>query len=159
MRWAISGIILFISFIIGRILSNLYRKTVKSPAEKVIKKFGLDIKLENVIKYAVYVVGFLLALYTTGFLFLFGAIIASLIGIVIIAIFIFKSKDFIMDLYAGFLLRKQDFKVGDKIRIAGVKGEIIRKSLLEVQVEKEKGDLLIVPNNYLKNNLKDIKFK
>jgi len=61
------------------------------------------------------------------------------------------AKDVISDFIAGFFILLEDqYRVGDRIKIAGVEGEVLELTLRRTILRDDKGDLHSVPNSQIK---------
>src|SRR3989344_3758317 len=75
-------------------------------------------------------------------------IIFILIGIAIIVFTILAFKDWVPNIIAGLYIYKNNkVKIGDIIKVKGVKGKIIEMNLVETKIETNNNELIFIPNS------------
>ncbi|RME31395.1 hypothetical protein D6789_02905 [Candidatus Woesearchaeota archaeon] len=145
--------IVFISFLIGKIVGRLVRKLLgdfKSdawfrkllgtsiPAAKLISGFTAG---------AIYTIGVIIALRAVG---LGPAVITLLVVILFVSVvlgLLVALRDLIPNAVAGLTLRsRRDIRVGARLKMSEVEGLITEVTLLETHVKTREGEMVIIPN-------------
>ena len=151
----IAIIIVLAGFVIGRIVSRLLNTILHAvEVDRSLKKVGLKFSLEATISllaaYIIYVAAAIIALDSLNLTSTIVWIIVVIVAVFIIIASILGIRDFIPNFFAGLYLFKQGtVQVGDKVRVAGVEGKIIRISIIETEIETKHKDHMIVPNSLL----------
>jgi small conductance mechanosensitive channel len=153
---AVALIILLIGFIIGRLLGKVVQRllgeleinSILKQATK--KKIPVEKIAADIVKYFVYFIVVIMALnqlgVTTTILYM---VAGAIILIAILSVFL-GVKDFIPNFFAGLLIHRKKFiKVGDMIKVKGIKGEIIHINLVETRIKTKSGDIIYIPNSNL----------
>lgn len=79
--------------------------------------------------------------------------VLSLLGVVITAVIALSSTTFVANLMAGLMLQgTNSIRSGDFIRVQNEFGRVIRRNLLQTQIQTEMRDLTTLPNILLINN-------
>jgi len=153
-------VILLVGLVIGRFLGNLVKKVLHElELDKILKeKANFKIPLEqffgSLIKYIVYFASVIFALNQIGLKTAILNIILFIILILLIGFMLLALKDFIPNLIAGLILhQKRNIKVGEKIEVNNIEGEIINFSLLETKLRCKNGDIVYFPNSVLTKNV------
>jgi len=150
--------IILIGLVAARIMHRIITKILQElELNRVLKEnVGIKIPLEEFLgsltKYLVYIIAVIWALAELGLQTIVLYIVLVLFLIVIISFIILAFKDFIPNITAGlFIHQKNLFKVGDKIKVKDIEGEVISLSLVET-VLKVKNDTVYIPNSILTKN-------
>ena len=140
---------------VGRLLERAVRFLLKQVGlNRVLARIHLEFALEetiaNIIKYAVYVLAFYLALNTLDIAgYAFGILAAAVIVVIVISIFL-GLKDFVPNYWAGlWLYRKKFYKVGDTIEVNGIAGTVERFDVLETGFRTRHGDIIYMPSSLM----------
>jgi small-conductance mechanosensitive channel len=138
----IAVIILIVFWILAKFAVKLiHRLRDKNP----VQKQPVFLVFETVTRLTILILGIITALGSAGVNI--SALVASL-GISGIALS-FASKDAFANLFAGILvLLYQPFRIGDKIEIGGVNGEVVKMSLRYTHLKHDNKEILI-PNSSL----------
>lgn len=145
--------------ILGGLLSILVRKILHSfEIERIVQDWGLKFPIEEfiskIIQYGIYAGSLILGLTFLGLqtLVLYGILILLLLILIIFIVLSFK--DFIPNMISGVMIyMKNRFKIGDIVELERVEGKIFNIGLLETQIKTDDGDLVIVPNRLISNNI------
>jgi small-conductance mechanosensitive channel len=135
---------LFIAKIAGRLFANLTRRIVDS--EAVINL------LTSILKVAVAMVGFFVAL---DFLGLKGTVTSLLAGAGIIGLAIgFAFQDMTENLISGMTMSiRKPFKIGDVIETNDIWGEVKKINLRNTTIETFSGQYVMIPNKMVFRNI------
>lgn len=151
----IAVVILLIGFIIGRIADRLLQKFLHEiELDKIIKKAGLHIALEqgisHIIKYFIYFIAIIWALSEIGLTTtVLNMIAAAALALIVISILL-AVKDFLPNAIAGFFIyQKKLIQQGDKIKLDKISGKVHKIGLVETQIKTSSGDMIHVPNSTL----------
>ncbi len=122
------------------LLEKLKEKGMKNPAWI----------LETGIRYLIYIVAIYFALTRLRLFEPVFSIALIVIGIIILIIIVFEFKDFIVNFTSGLImLSKNQFKVGDIIKLGDLEGEVKEISITETKIITKKDDLIIIPNYFI----------
>lgn len=147
----------FLTLIIGLILAstliNIVRRFLKGiEVNKLLnEQLKINIKFEeyiiSILKYLIYFITLTLILTQLGassrVLFIIAITFLVLISIFVIIAF----KDWIPNLISNIYLKKTNkIKVGDIIKIRGVKGKVIAINVLETKIETINKEIIFIPN-------------
>ncbi|MFH1439965.1 MAG: mechanosensitive ion channel domain-containing protein [Candidatus Woesearchaeota archaeon] len=148
----IAVIILLIGLIIGKIVGRIIQKLLNSLELNMLirKTTGIRIRIEEFLgKATEYIIFFIAIIMALDVLNLTSSIayIISLIILMIITISVFVSiKDFFPNIISGiYLLKKNQFKEGDIIKVDTIEGKIIQINLTDIKIETKKGDIIFIP--------------
>lgn len=127
---------------------SLFFTQAYAVAEKGKKRLKtVESLLSNIATYSVYVAVGLIILKE------FGVDTTPLLtgaGIIGLA-FSFGTQSLIKDLIYGiFIIVENQFNVGDKVEIAGLRGKVKKMSLRTTILEDEEGNLIFIPNSEVK---------
>ncbi len=148
-------IIIIGSYIIGRIASdfvkNILKKFKKSNIPEQLKLDDVLIAFaSNIIKFLIYVWGFLFALMFLGFSKTIIEIFSVALIFAILAVIVFSLKDFIPNAAAGvYLLKSNLINIGDRIRIDEYEGVIKEINLLNSILELGDKSRVTLPNSMI----------
>ncbi|MBU0460126.1 MAG: mechanosensitive ion channel family protein [Nanoarchaeota archaeon] len=154
-------IILLIGFALGILAKKLLKRGLKEiELNKIMNKVGVSYNLEGVISsivmYLIYLATIIIFLdyFNIGSIVLY--IILGALLMLLILTFLVGLKDVIPNFVAWLLLqRKGQIKVGRKVDIKEISGEVEKIGFLETEIKTESGDILYVPNNlFLKSKFK-----
>ena len=102
--------------------------------------------IENAIRYMTYAVAIVIIFYifgVTDVLYAFltgGAILGFAIG--------YASKDVISNMLAGILIAlDRPFKIGDKVKISGIEGDVIDIKLRTTEIKTPESVMVLIPNS------------
>jgi len=112
--------------------------TKRAFPEEIYKKIVVTSKI------FIYIVGFFVLVYVMGVDL--GSVVVGL-GAASIAIS-FASSNRIQNLFSGILfLVELSIRVGDKIKINGQEGRVVRIGIRTTTMETEEGDTILIPNS------------
>ncbi len=155
-RIVIALIILFLGLTLGKFLAKLITRVLHeieldnliSKTTKI--KFSVEKAIGNLIKYLIYFVTLILVLNQLGITTVLLYIIMAFVLAFILILTLFGVKDFIPNLFAGFMINKNKlFKKGDTITFKNTTGKVIGMNLTETRIKTKKGDILFIPNSAL----------
>ncbi len=162
--WFLSHGIKIICILIAAYFSNRFLKVF---IERIIKKrIGDKIKeiqrkrvetltdiLGTTLKFIIYVMFFLMILPE------FGINIAPILagaGLIGLAVGM-ASKDIISSFISGlFIIFENQYNIGDRVKIAGIEGEVKEITLRKTIIKDEKGLFHFIPNNQVKTVSKNL---
>ncbi|RME78005.1 hypothetical protein D6774_02570 [Candidatus Woesearchaeota archaeon] len=155
-RFVVGLIILLAGFIIAKLVGKLVRRLLHSLDLNVMlqKITGTNIALEEIAEsfttYFLYFITIVMVLQHLGLATTVLNMIAGAIIIIIVLSTFLGIKDFIPNIIAGIVLRQKDFlKVGDVIKVKGMKGRVVEITFLETKIETTKKDMIFIPNSVL----------
>lgn len=155
-KFIVSIIILLIGFIVGKILGRIVFKILHSFElnETFSELTGATLKIEEIAEsfttYFVYFITVVIVLQQIGIVSTVLHMIAAGVMILIILSTFLGFKDFIPNAIAGFYIQsRKKFLVGQKIKVKGMQGKIIKITLLETKMETKNGDIILIPNSIL----------
>ena len=144
-------IVLLLGLVIGKILGRLIIKTLHEiDTNKMLGKIRISYNIEafigNITSLGIYVYSFYLSLKSLGvaniFIYMIGSIILLLIGIS----FLLTVKDFIPNLFAGFIVRKKlKCRIGTKFHLGNLDGVIEKITSHDIRLRTSQGDLIFIP--------------
>jgi len=147
-------LITILGLIIGNIFSNILKRFLKGlEINRIFKEqIKREVKIEEYfayfIKYFIYLITIIIALDQMGLPTKVLKIIFILIGIAIIVFTILAFKDWVPNIIAGLYIYKNNkVKIGDIIKVKGVKGKIIEMNLVETKIETNNNELIFIPNS------------
>ena len=152
-------VILLLGLMIGKLLGLILKKILlEVNAEKSLKKISpIKTSITNVLSLMVslpiYVISFFLALNELGIANIVLTLILGFILIVVLGAIILGLGDAPRNIIAGFFVKKKNL-VGKTMKIGIVQGQILKKTLLKVEVKTKSGDRIVLPNTYVKEQLK-----
>jgi len=142
-------ILLFIAIILGKIVYRIIKKTTQRKwQDNIMSNF-----FSQVVKWAFYLFGILIALNAVGFNGIASTIFA---GAGVSAIVIgFAFKDIAENFLSGIILAlKRPFDIGDIIEIEGAKGTVKSLDLRSTHLKNPEGKDIYIPNaTIIKNTL------
>ena len=147
-------IIILIGMVIGKVVYNLIRKTIKEfelarMLKRIDIKFNPERFLPSLSKYIVYSLAVIIALSTIGITRIVIRI-AVIIFMVFIVIYILISiRDFMPNIYYGFKLKRK-YKIGKRVRYKNIEGNVIGASLIELRI-KTKKEVIHIPYKILRS--------
>ena len=146
-------LILILGLIIAQIVTNISRKFFKTISiskvleEQLKLKIPLERYLSSTLKYIVYLITLILILNQLGIPSVTVQWILIIFLILITIFIILAFKDWLPNLISGlYLIRSEKVKPGDKIKVKGITGKVIKVSLLETQIETNNNELIFLPN-------------
>ncbi len=142
-------LILFIGFLVGKILGRLTRKLLAGADAGVKRLLGWKVSVEHgagrAVAGLIYLVSIILALNAVG---LTTVVLEAILAIVILAIavgFLLALKDIIPNAAAGITLRGK-LAPGTRLRLDDAEGAVEEVTILETTIRTKKGDLIVIPN-------------
>lgn len=136
-----------LSHIIERALNGLADKKHKGKEAEEERLATLEKVIISVSKTVVWVVAVITVLPELGINI--GPLLAGL-GVAGLALG-FGAKTLIQDYISGvFILMEDQFRVGEKVEAAGIKGKVKSFNLRRTALEDEEGNLCYIPNNQIK---------
>ena len=155
-KFVISVIILLIGFIIGKVLGRvvyqlLHSLDVNEGLHKLTNvKISFEEIVEHFVTYFIYFMTIVMVLQQLGLATTVLNMIAGGVIVIIILSTLLGIKDFIPNAVAGLIIQNKEFlKVGEKIKVKGMQGKIIKLSLVETKIETKDGDIIFIPNSVL----------
>lgn len=154
-KLVLAAIVLLVGVIIGRVVERALRFGLKHlGVNRGMGRIGLAFAFEEtiagIVKYAIYVVAFYLALNTLAVAGYAFAAFAGLVIVVIVVALLLGIKDFVPNYWAGlWLYRKRFYKVGDTIEINGIVGVVERFEVLETGIRTRSGDMIFLPSSMI----------
>jgi small conductance mechanosensitive channel len=155
-KFIVAIVLLLIGFILGKILGRLVYKFLHSFEinENFSKLAGITLKIEEIAEtfttYFLYFVTIVIVLQQIGLVSTILHMIAAGVIILIILSTFLGIKDFIPNAISGFFIqRKNEFKIGQRIKVKGMQGKITEINLLETKIETKSGDIIFIPNSVL----------
>jgi len=151
-------LIIFTGIIIGKILGRIVRKFLKELDFDVFIKKSFNFKhatnkISSLISWIIYVAALLVALNNVGLTTTVFNVLFSVVIITVAISLLIGLKDLIPNFIAGLSLKKDDkLKEGFFIEVDGSKGKIISLGFVETILKNSKGEEIILPNYFLKNN-------
>lgn len=153
-------VILLVGLVVGRFLGNLTRKTLheleldRLLREQTRFKIPLEQFIGSLVRFIIYFIAIIFALNQFKLQTAILNIILIIILIILSAFIILAIKDFIPNLVAGlFLHQKRNIKVGEKIEVNNIEGEIVNMSLFETKIRTHRGEIIYIPNSVLTKNI------
>ena len=157
----LSTIILLVGFILGILAKKfIYRILKEIELNTIFKVIGIHSDLEkwisSIISYLIYFITIIFFLEQLKIASVVLYLIAGGILTLLILTFIVGIKDIIPNFVAWIILqRKQHLKVGMKIEIKEIAGEIEKIGCLETEIRTKHDDILYVPNSlFMKSKFK-----
>lgn len=155
-KFIVAIVLLLIGFILGKILGRLVYKFLHSFEinENFSKLAGITLKIEEIAEtfttYFIYFVTIVIVLQQIGLVSTILHMVAAGVIILIILSAFLGIKDFIPNAISGFFIqRKNEFRIGQRIKVKGMQGKIIEINLLETKIETKGGDIIFIPNSVL----------
>lgn len=146
-------LILFIGFIIGRVIGQLIKRMLRgiNLDRNVRKTLGTRFSLENaiaqVITILIYAAAVIMTLDYLDLTTVILTIITTAIIVILAVSLLLAVKDLLPNFFAGITLKyRRDFKDGDIISVKGVTGKVEEISLLSTKMTSGK-DTVIIPNS------------
>lgn len=134
--------------IIEKGIKNKLDKTKKQRIETLISVFG------GTARFVIWVVAILMILPELG---INVAPILAGMGLTGLAIGM-AAKDMISDFISGiFIILEDQYRVGDKIKIAGIEGEVVEITLRKTVIKDKDNFLHLIPNSQIKTVSKIMK--
>lgn len=146
-------IILFIGFIIGKLIGLFVYRTMKElDIKKVLKKLGIKnfnhFLFGKLVSYFVYLLSIFIALKTVRLDRLVVYVILIIAFLIILMALIINIINYIPNIIGANKL-KNKLKVGQKVNINGIKGEV-NKIGADVELTDVNGDTIHLPAKYVK---------
>ncbi len=139
-------VVVNVTWAFSRIISSIMQKVFSSYVEKDDSKIdkSMSIIIQRFISYTIWIIGIVFAMNNVGIEI--GALLAGLgIGGVAIA---FASQDTIKNLLGGItLFVDHPFRIGDKVKLGGVEGEIYDIGLRSLRVKSYDERIITLPNS------------
>ncbi len=149
-------LILIIGLIIVTTLTNILRRFFrgielnKLLQEQLKIKISVEEHLLSALKYIIYFIILTLILTQLGVPSNVLLIIAAIFLVLISIFLILAFKDWIPNLISNFYLKNTNkIKVGDLIKVKGIKGKILAINLLETKIETINKEIIFIPNTNL----------
>ena len=158
---AIGLVILLIGFALGIITKKLLSRVLKEiELNKILSRVGIAHNLEkgisSVVMYLIYLATIIIFLdyFKIGSIVLY-LLLGALLMLVILTLLV-GLKDVIPNFIAWLILQKRgNIKVGRRVEVKEISGEVERVGYLETEIKTDSGDILYVPNNlFLKSKFK-----
>lgn len=158
---AIGLVILLIGFALGILTKKLILKILKEvELNKIMSRVGIKHDLEggisSIVMYLIYLATIIIFLdhFKIGSIVLY-IILGALLMLLILTLLV-GLKDVIPNFMAWLILQKRgNIKVGKKIDVKEISGEVEKIGFLETEIKTDSGDVLYVPNNlFLKSKFK-----
>lgn len=158
---AIGLVILLIGFALGILVKKLLLRVFKGiELNKILTRVGITQNLEkslsSIVMYLIYLATIIIFLdyFKIGSIVLYillGALLMLLILTLLVGL-----KDVIPNLLAWLILQKRgNIKVGRRVEVKEISGEVEKIGYLETEIKTDSGDILYVPNNlFLKSKFK-----
>ena len=148
MKFIISGIYLFIAFLLAKIVKAVAKRTVKnaerSGAVSVRKVKTVSAIIAHALKYIIYFAAI------CQILILFGmeaASILAFLGVGGVAVGL-GFQSFVKDIIQGiFFITEDQFGVGDSIEAGDKSGVVVSMGIRTVRLKDEDGNIHIIPNS------------
>lgn len=157
----VSVVILLVGLAIGILVKKLLGKILQEIGlNKIMSKVGVTVNLEKgvstIISYVIYLIVIVLFLNQLGITSIVLYLVVGAILTLVILTCIVGLKDVIPNFVAWILLQKKGkLKVGKKVDVKEIYGQIEKIGYLETEIKTEEGDLLYVPNIlFLKSTFK-----
>ena len=155
-KFILALITLFIGIIIGRFVGKFLKRILgEIELDNIIKKatkikFSLEDGISGFASYFIYFITIIMALNQLGVTTRVLEFISFAILIIIVLSVLLGIREFIPNVMSGiFIHQKRFIRVGDKVKIGEVEGEITKVSLTETWIRTKKGDLIYMPNSLL----------
>ncbi len=155
----VATIILFLGFIIGRVMGNLSKRILgEFGMNRFIYSFiGLRFSIEDIIsaslEYFTYFMAIVLALnqIRAGEL-VFNAIAFFIMFFLLFSIFL-SIRDFIPNMMAAIVINSRHLvKKGDYVKIDGIEGRVVETTFHAVKIEIGKKEIVYIPNRTVIKN-------
>ncbi len=147
-------LIIILGLVIGSIFDNIIRRflrglEINSVLEEHLKiKLQLEQNLSTFVKYMIYFVAIIIALDKLGVPTKILRIVFIVLFILVIIFVVLAFKDWVPNLLSGFyILRNNKIKIGDIIKVNGVKGKVIAVNLIETKIETNNNEIIFIPNS------------
>jgi len=138
-------LIVFIGFIIGKILGNIVARFFRDVKTVFLKRYSLANTTSNIVKYTMYTTSIIFALQSLNALWLVLVFIVLCFAIVLGFSLFFTIKDFLPNFLARSKVTKK-YEVGKSYSIRKVRGVVENIGLLEVRLRKKNDDIIIIPH-------------
>lgn len=141
--WAAAA--LLSTYVVAKVVSRALAKTFeKTPFSEQIER-----AIVRVSKYVVYVVGLFVVLSILGV-----DLTPVIIGLGVFSIAIsFATRDIIRNFVSGIIVRgDKPFRIGDRIKIRGHEGRVVKIRIRTTVIEAENGDAICIPNSLFITN-------
>lgn len=149
-------LIVIITLVVANILSNIIKRILKGLELNQIlhKQLKLKVPLEEtliaILKYLIYLLGFIVVLNQLGIPSKYLWIVFTIILIIIVVFTILSLKDIIPNIISGVYVNKtKKIKIGDTIKIKGIEGKVLAINLLETKIEAKNKEIVFIPNTIL----------
>lgn len=154
-------LILLAAFLANRFLGIFFEKAIKKQVKNKISAREKRKRVETLMSVFKGTVSFVVwILIVLMILPEFGINIAPIlagIGVAGLAVGM-AAKDIVSDFIAGlFIILEDQYHVGDKVKIAGIEGEVVEISLRKTMLKDSEGTLHLIPNNQIKIVAKELK--
>jgi small-conductance mechanosensitive channel len=150
-------IIGFVMLLIGFGLGIIAKKISKKALEEIkfnrfIRIIGIDLDGETIISsilsYLIYFVTFIFFLRQLGITSIVLYILLGAVLMILILTFLVGIKDIIPNFIAWLSLKnKPELRVGKRVEVKEISGEIEKIGIFETEIKTERGDILYVPNS------------
>ncbi|MBA7602145.1 hypothetical protein ES703_09231 [subsurface metagenome] len=133
------------TYVVAKVVSRALAKTFeKTPFSEQIER-----AIVRVSKYVVYVVGLFVVLSILGV-----DLTPVIIGLGVFSIAIsFATRDIIRNFVSGIIVRgDKPFRIGDRIKIRGYEGRVVKIRIRTTVIEAENGDAICIPNSLFITN-------
>lgn len=152
----VAVVILLIGFVAGKLIARIVYKILNSfEVNRSLKgltgiSFNVEGIVETFVKIFIYFIAVIIALQQLGIATTILNFVAAGVIIVIIIAVILGVKDFIPNTIAGlFIKNKKTIKVGETIKVKGMKGVVKEITLVETKIETKTGDIIFIPNSVI----------
>lgn len=149
-----AGVVFIAGFLMATLIGIFLRRFLhKKEMNEYFKSLGYGRVIEDIIvagvKYLIYLSSALIALTQLGMGVFFIQLFTGIAILVAITVLIFSLRDFIRNAASGlYILRSKIFKRGEKIKINGIEGKILRIDLLTT-ILSEKDKRIVIPNTLI----------
>jgi len=147
-------LIFLIGFIIGKLLGKLTNRMLSEiKLDSIFRKAtGLEVNISHIsslfITYLIYFITIIMVLNQLGVTTtVLQIILVAVVALIIISV-VLAIKDFVPNAFAGlYIYRRNLLRVGESVKIRGIKGKVVHINLLETKLETKEGDSVYVPNS------------
>ena len=151
--------IFILGLVIGRFLGKITCKILNElEMDKILtKNFNMVVDLEKIIgklvQYAISLWAFLYGLSQINIDIRIFVYLLFLVVFFLVIFAILEVKDYLTNLFIGiFMINKKFLKIGQKIKIGDIEGEIIKITNIEIKIITDKNDTFFVPNAMLRKS-------
>jgi len=137
-------LILGLNFVLRKFLNLVFKNKISDSNKKINNFIKFFIKLKSFLLWGIFIL-IVLSIYNVNLKNVLTGI--GILGIVVAL----ATQALIVDVLSGiFLFLEGVFKIGDKIKIGDIEGEVIDMTLRKTYVKDDKGYIHIIPNSQIK---------